>query len=87
MAELLARFTDGGRVDERHVFFDVLDHQTEEGDFIGRMDAVQNQVLAQSRRLGGNHFLQAADLFLNARDARGQQAAQTVAVAFFFAEG
>ena len=87
VAELLARFTDSGRVNERHVLFDVLDHQTEEGNLVGRMNAVQNQIFAQSRRLRGDHLFQTADLFLNARDARRQKAAQTIAVPFFFSKG
>ena len=51
------------------------------------MNAVQNQIFAQSRRLRGDHLFQTADLFLNARDARRQKAAQTIAVPFFFSKG
>ncbi len=57
VAELLARFTDRGGVNERHVLFNVFHHKLEVQGFIACVHALKREVLVDGRSFAVDHFL------------------------------
>ena len=57
VAVLLARFTHGRGVDERHEFFDVFNDEFVKELFVVGVHALQSEILVDRRRFRVDHFL------------------------------